>query len=347
MAAPPLSALPAQPGDVAWPTSAWPEAQPAGDVEAAALRRELDRLASGKRGDPTGETHALAVVHRGQLVAERYGAEHDPDESLCSWSMAKSITHALVGILVREGRLDVHAPAPVPAWQDPGDPRRAITLEHLLRMCDGLEFSEDYVDQGVSHVIEMLFGAGKDDVRAYAEARPPAHAPGSVWSYSSGTSNVVSGILGRMLGGEPGLRAFMTAELFGPLGMQSAEPRFDAAGNFIASSFVFATARDFARFGLLYLRDGLWEGRRILPPGWVDHGRTPTPESKGEYGAHWWLAMDGSGIWNASGYNGQYLVIDSLRDLLVVRLGASGPEKRGAVVHSLARITRAFPRLGN
>jgi CubicO group peptidase (beta-lactamase class C family) len=346
LAEPLLSALPDQPEDVAWPTSAWPEAKPGSDVDATVLERELDTLASGRSESPTGETHALAVVCGGRLVAERYGAGHGPDEPLCSWSMAKSVTHALVGILVREGRLDLRAPAPVPAWQDPTDPRRAITLDHLLRMCDGLEFTEDYVDQGVSHVIEMLFGAGKDDVRAYAEARPAAHAPGSVWSYSSGTSNVVSGILGRMLGGEPGLRAFMTAELFGPLGMQSAEPRFDAAGNFIASSFVFATARDFARFGLLYLRDGLWQGRRILPPGWVDHGRTATPASKGEYGAHWWLATDGSGIWNASGYNGQYIVIDPSRDLLVVRLGDSTPEKKGEVVRALARLIQTFPRVG-
>ena len=337
-----LPPLPEQPADTPWPSERWPEAAD------SRLEPALRRLCAGTREGATGETHAIVVVHRGRLVAECYGGEHGVESPLCSWSMAKSITHALVGILVREGRLDTDAPAPVPAWADADDPRAAITLEHLLRMCDGLEFVEDYVDDGVSHVIEMLFGMGKDDVAGYAESRPPAHPPGQVWSYSSGTSNVVAGILGRAIGGGgEGVRGFMERELFAPLGMTSAEPRFDAAGTFIASSFVFATARDFARFGLLYLRDGVWQGQRLLPPGWVDQGRRVTPASAGEYGAHWWLALDGSGIFNASGYNGQYIVIDPTRVLVLVRLGASIPEQRVAVVQQLAGIVRSFPRLAD
>jgi CubicO group peptidase (beta-lactamase class C family) len=129
--------------------------------------------------------------------------------------------------------------------------------------------------------------------------------------------------------------------------MASATPRFDDAGTFVGSSFVFATARDFARFGLLYLRDGVWDGRRILPAGWVDHARTPTPASRGEYGAHWWLAMDGSGIFTANGYRGQYTIVDPTRDLVVVRLGGSTPEQRVNVVHGLAELVRAFPLLAD
>ncbi len=338
-----LPPLPEQPPGTPWPGERWPGAAPDARLDPA-----LRRLCAGSAEGATGETHALVVVHRGRLVAEAYGGDQDAESPLCSWSMAKSITHALVGILVRQGRLDPDASAPVPAWVGADDPRGAITLEHLLRMCDGLEFVEDYVDEGVSHVIEMLFRAGKDDVAGYAEARPPAHPPGQVWSYSSGTSNVVAGILGRAIGGgAEGVRGFMERELFAPLGMNSAEPRFDAAGTFIASSFVFATARDFARFGLLYLRDGVWQGQRLLPPGWVDQGRRATPASAGEYGAHWWLALDGSGIFNASGYNGQYIVIDPTRDLVLVRLGASSPEQRVAVVQQLAGIVRSFPRLAD
>jgi CubicO group peptidase (beta-lactamase class C family) len=216
-------------------------------------------------------------------------------------------------------------------------------------MVDGLGFVEDYVESPIdaSNVIEMLFGSGKNDVAAYAEACPLLHEPGSVWSYSSGTANIVAALAGRAVpGGAQEMAAFMRRELFDRIGMSSAAPRFDPAGHFIGSSFVFATARDFARFGLLYLRDGIWEGRRILPPGWVDHGRKVTPASKGEYGAHWWLATDGSGIWNASGYNGQYIVIDPSRDLLVVRLGASSPEEKGEVVRALARLIQTFPRVG-
>jgi CubicO group peptidase (beta-lactamase class C family) len=294
--------------------------------------------------EPMGETHALLVVHRGVLVAERYGPAHDERSELVSWSTAKSMTHALVGSLVRDGKLDVAAPAPVPAWQAPGDPRRAITTDHLLRMCDGLDFTEDYVDERVSHVIEMLFRAGKGDVAGYAEARPLAHPPGSVWNYSSGTSNIVSAIVGRAVGGgAEGMLSFMRRELFDRIGMVSATPRFDAAGTFIGSSFVFATARDFARFGLLYLRDGLWEGERLLPEGWVDYARTPTAVSKGEYGAHWWLALDGSGIFHASGYRGQYIALDARRDLVVVRLGGSTPAQRGNVLRALAGVVRSFP----
>ena len=172
------------------------------------------------------------------------------------------------------------------------------------------------------------------------------HEPDTFFSYSSGTSNIVSAAVARALGAdETAYRSFLQTELFVRIGMHSTDPRFDEAGHFIGSSFVFATARDFARFGLLYLRDGVWDGEHILPKGWVDHGRTLTPTSLGEYGAHWWLAMDGSGIFNASGYNGQYIVIDPSRDLVLVRLGLSPAEIRPNVVHSLARIVRAFPRL--
>jgi len=341
-----LVPLPAQPAGVRWPTQGWPEAEPGRDVDRDAIEAELERAFAVPPPAEIGETHALLVVHRGAVVVERYWPEAGPDTTLISWSMAKSITHALVGVLVREGRLDVNAPAAVPEWRGAGDPRGAIALEHLLRMCDGLDFCEEYVDDGVSHVIEMLFREGKDDVAAYSAARPLAHPPGEHWSYSSGTSNVVSRLVGSVVGGgEQGMHAFMRRELFDRIGMTSAVPRFDAAGTFIGSSFVFATARDFARFGLLYLRDGVWDGARILPEGWVDHGRTVTPPSLGEYGAHWWLAQDGSGIFNASGYNGQYIVVDPSRDLVLVRLGLSPAELRPAVVHSLARIVRAFPRL--
>lgn len=341
-----MDPLPPQPEDSRWPTDEWPAAASDTSVERSAVDGVLSRLFAMSARETTGETHALVLIHRGQLVAERYSPEHTRRSPLCSWSMAKSITHALLGVLVREGRLGLRDPAPVPEWQDAGDPRAAIEIEHLLRMCDGLEFNEDYVDERVSHVIEMLFGEGKDDVVGYAVARPLAHEPGTVWSYSSGTTNILSGILARSIGGgERGMRACLQRKLFGRIGMSSAEPRFDAAGNFIASSFVFATARDFARFGLLYLRDGVWEGERVLPEGWVDSARRVTSGSGGEYGAHWWLATDGSGIFNASGYRGQFIVIDPRRDLVIVRLGASEPHHRGAVYRALSELDRAFPEL--
>ena len=348
MDTPTLPPLPVQPEGIAWPTREWPEAPLRGrpGVDHDAVAREIDRLVLPGAAPRSGETHALLVVHRGELVAERYDEAHDRESTLISWSMAKSILHALVGILVGQGRLDIHAPAPVPSWQDPADPRRAITIEHLLRMVDGLDFVEDYVDSGVSNVIEMLFGSGKADVAGYAEALPLAWPPGTHWSYSSGTSNVVAGIVRRTVGGGgAGMEAFMRAELFDRIGMRSAAPRIDDAGTFVGSSFVFATARDFARFGLLYLRDGHWEREVLLPAGWVDHARTATGPSAGQYGAHFWLATNGSGIFHCAGYQGQYVAIDPRRDLVLVRLGLSAPDQRGAVFRSLDRIDRAFPVL--
>jgi CubicO group peptidase (beta-lactamase class C family) len=285
-------------------------------------------------------------VHRGRLVFERYAEGRGAADTFPSWSMAKSMLHAVVGILVGDGRLDVRAPAPLAAWRREGDPRGAITLEQLLRMVDGLDFVELYEPTGYSDVVAMIFGAGKEDVAAYAIARPLLHPAGTYWSYSSGTSNVVARIAGDAVGGGPeAMLAFLRERLFGPIGMASAKPRFDAAGTFIGSSFVFATAHDFARFGLLYLRDGTWDGARLLPRGWVDHARSETPASIGRYGAHWWLALDGSGIFTANGFQGQYIAIDPARDLVVVRLGVSTPAQRVDVVRGLRTITRAFPAL--
>jgi CubicO group peptidase (beta-lactamase class C family) len=342
-----LPRLPRQRPDVPWPGEEWPTDEPGEAVDLARLDAAFAR-AFGAGTDPAlGETLACVVVHRGRLVREGYAAGRDPDDTLISWSMAKSVIHALVGVLVGEGRLDLHAEAPVPEWQAAGDPRGAITLEHMLRMCDGLDFTEVYEeDAGRSDVIEMLFRSGRADVAAFARARAAAHAPGAWWSYSSGTTNIVSWIAGRAVGGgREGMESFMRSALFDRIGMRSATARFDDAGTFIGSSFVFATARDFARFGLLYLRDGVWgeAGTRLLPEGWVDHARTPTPASSGWYGAHWWLALDGSGTFSANGYQGQYIVVAPERDVVLVRLGVSTPEQRVAVLGWMRDIVESFP----
>ena len=329
----PLVPLPPQPGGVRWPTDMWPRAAPHPSV-GPRLYRLLEELTVETRR--YGTTYAVAVVQGGELIAERYGGtlEHwdrpaepvVPHTRLLSWSMAKSILHAAVGILVAEGRLDVDAPAAVPEWADPDDPRSAITLEHLLTMRDGLDFTESYEEGQVSHVIEMLFGEGQHDMAHYAAARPAAHPPDEVFNYSSGTSSIVSGIVAREVGPGDAYRQFLQQRLFAPLGMTSADPRFDDAGTFLGSSFVYATAHDFLRFGLLYLRDGVWEGTRLLPEGWVDHARRIRSYDAAEdrwYGAHWWSVGDDLGTFWASGYEGQSIMICPPLDLVVVRLGRS------------------------
>lgn len=340
-----LAPLPAQPKGVAWPTLIWTEAQP-DQALSAKLNPLLDFAFSDPAPETMGETHAFLAVQGGKIVAERYWRGFTQTSTHPSWSQAKSMTQALVGILVREGKMDIHAPADVPEWQSADDPRRAITLDQLLRMSSGLKFAEDYVDAGESDVIEMLFGSGKDDVAAYAAKSPLIHAPDTAWSYSSGTTNIVARCAARALGqAGDGFRDFMSRELFGPLGMSSATPKFDAAGTFIGSSFCYCTVRDFARFGLLYLRDGVWDGARLLPEGWVDYARTPTPVPETEemgYGAHWWLGMCGPGSFSANGYEGQYTVLVPELDLILVRNGKSPLEAKEEVTRWLAKVADCF-----
>jgi CubicO group peptidase (beta-lactamase class C family) len=340
-----LAPLPAQPSATPWPTTDWP----VGPLPAGVDKGRLAASLAQAFDDPgeLGETWALVIVHAGALVFERYGAGRTADDSCRSWSMAKSITHALAGVLVGDGRLDIHAPADVPEWRAPGDPRAAITLDQLLRMSSGLAFTEAYVPGAPSDVIEMLFGAGQQDVAAFAAAFPLAHSPGSFFSYSSGTTNIVARLLAHALGAHgPAFEAFMRERLFSPIGMTSALPSFDDAGTFIGSSFCFATARDFARFGLLYLRDGQWDGGRLLPKGWVDYARTPTFQQAdcvdGPYGAHWWLDLAGPGTFSANGYEGQYIVICPDRDLVIVRNGVTAEANQPLVKTWLADLAGLF-----
>jgi CubicO group peptidase (beta-lactamase class C family) len=330
-----LVPLPPQPADVPWPgdgRSGGADDWPTGDPPPA-LAPLIDAMF-----DPAGdlrEAYALVVVHRGRIVAERYAGaiphEGGPDEvvgpetALLSWSMAKSFLHSLVGMLVAEDRLELEAAADVPLWRGANDPRRHVTLAHLMAMRDGLDFIEDYVDASRSDVIEMLFGSGKDDVAHFAADRPLAATPGERFNYSSGTSNVISGIVARAVGAGQPYEDFLQERLFDALGMRTARATFDTAGTFVASSFVYASARDFARFGLLYLRDGVWDGRRLLPEGWVDTGRhqlSTDPANGNGYGMQWWVVPDDEhGTFWANGYEGQSIMVCPGLDLVTVRLG--------------------------
>lgn len=336
MALPPF---PLQLRGVAWPTDKWPERAAA----SAELREACDYAFSPDAEPDIGVTRALLVARGGAIIAERYADDLGPASLLPSWSMAKSVLHAIVGTLAADGRLDLHAPAAVPQWRSPGDPRAAITLDHLLRMSDGLAFREEYVDSDRSDVIPMLFGEGKDDVASYAAAFPAAHAPGTVWSYSSGTSNIVSGIVARLFGSEPAAYGgYMRRALFERIGMRSADPRFDAAGTWIGSSFVFCTARDFARFGLLYLRGGAWDGQQVLPEAWVEYARTVAPAcATGEYGAHWWIYPERPGVFWASGFQGQRIIVAPEHDIVIVRSAQSSAEQADAVRAFLFRLLDA------
>jgi CubicO group peptidase (beta-lactamase class C family) len=303
---------------------------------------------------PHGLSLAFVVQHHGEVVYERYGEQPDTvfgpggpvdaDTTLISWSMAKSITHAAAGIAVGDGLLDPSAPAPVPEWR--GTAKAEITLDQLLEMRSGLEFVEDYVDDSISHCLEMLYGEGTDDMAAYAAALPLLHAPGTVWNYSSGTTNIVARLIGDAVGGgRDGMERFLVDRLFVPAGMLSAQPKFDTAGTFVGSSYVYATARDFARFGRLYLDDGVVDGVRVLPAGWRDHARAhiSTDDETGfGYGRHWWLWPQFEGSLACHGYEGQYTLVVPDHDLVVVHLGKSPIDRRQPLVDALGAVVEAF-----
>ncbi len=305
----------------------WPMAF---DNASPALRDVVDHLLS--QPEELGVTQALLVAHRGRLIAEGYGPDTSADSTLISWSMAKSVTQNLFGLMVGDGLLAIDDRAPIAEWAN--DERASITIRDLLAMRSGLRFVEDYVDDSISHCIEMLFGAGKDDVAGYAASQPLERPIGSQFSYSSGTTNILCRIASQLLGpGPAGVGQYLNERLFGPLGMTSAVPKFDEAGTFIGSSFLYATARDFARFGEFNRLDGVWGGKRLLPEGWVSYARTPTPVPETEnygYGAQWWL-WQWTDSFAAHGYEGQRILIVPEAELVVVRLGKT-PEPANAVL---------------
>ncbi|UCC53896.1 MAG: serine hydrolase, partial [Anaerolineaceae bacterium] len=302
------------------------------EVDGAKLASALDAAFAELDPELPVKTRAVVVVYDGQIIAERYAPGFSKDMPMISWSMAKSFANALVGILVGQGKLSLDEPAPVPEWSDTDDARRVITLDQLLRMSSGLSFDESY--GAFSEVSVMLFDRG--DTAAYAAAMPLVQEPDKVWHYSSGTSNIISRIARDAVGGtaQDGLE-FPRQALFAPIGMNSAVFEPDAVGTFVGSSFVQATARDYARFGLLYLQDGVWQGERILPEGWVAYTTTPTPNAPlGQYGAQWWLNACSeaneaecrwpelpSDIFWADGHDGQFIIIVPSYDMVLVRLG--------------------------
>jgi len=302
-------------------------------INMSALDAALEEAFAEPGAAPARRTRAIVVVHNGTIVAERYAVSYGPDSALPGWSMTKSTVNALVGVLVREGKLGLDSPLPVPEWSAPDDPRRAITLRQLLHMASGLDFTESYGNP-LGDVLWMLFGTG--DAAGFAARKALATAPGQGWAYSSGTTNIVARALRQAVGGgEADYLAFPRRALFEPLGMASAVIEPDASGTFVGSSFMFASARDWARFGLLYLQDGVWDGNRILPEGWVAFSTTPAPSAPGGvYGAHFWLrlptlyAQSGNeglphDAYHAVGHEGQLLTIIPSRRLVVVRLGLS------------------------
>ncbi len=336
------SFAPPPPG-VEWPTAEWPRATHPRQNELDAVVEEMFT------SDELAVTNAVVIIQGGRVVAERYGGVREyfdrPPEPiteaspLLSWSMAKSMLHCAIGTLVDAGELDPEQLAPVPEWMGEDDPRHQIRLRDLLAMRDGLAFTEAYELGHPSDVIEMLFGDGKDDTAGFAAKIPLAHEPGTVFNYSSGTTNILSRVVADVVGYGDAYREYLDQRLFGPLGMTSAEPTFDEHGVFVASSYVHATALDFAKFGLLYLRGGEWNGREIVSRGWCETAQTPLSvdeEGGWFYSWQWWVTGDEFGTYWAAGYEGQQISVVPALDALILRFGHT-PEERAPALYEWRR----------
>ncbi len=286
---------------------------------------------------------AVVVVKDGRIVGERYGEGFSASTPLIGWSMTKTVNAALVGTVVGAGRLSVGQKSLLKQWS--GDPRSQISLADLLSMSSGLAFNEDYGD--VTDVTRMLYL--EPDMATFAASMPTEAGPGETFSYSSGTANILARIWQNAVGDAGEAARWPQERLFGPLGMASATLEQDARGTFTGSSYLYATAHDWARFGQFLLQDGTWNGTQILPPGWVAMMREPNPVSDSGFGPEYtkgqmWLRGPEGGtpegddpdegfslpddtVW-ALGHDGQSIAIVPSQGLVVVRLGLS-PSKLG------------------
>lgn len=297
---------PDQPVGVPFPTDEWA----IGELPAEVDRHALDLAVERAFGAPDAErrVRSLLIVHRGAIVYERYHPLDGPDTVMDSFSIAKSVVSALIGTLVADGALDLDAPAPVAAWQTPGDPRAAITLRQLMQMSGGLPDSN-----------AGLLAA--PDGAEYAAGLDLVHEPGTTFEYSDATAALLAGIAAETLGGCDAAIAALHERILDPIGITSDELLLDQAGcwrGFIGANM---TARDFARFGLLYLRGGSWDGEEILPSSWIDQSWAPSPTNP-DYGLQWWRYQDD--VFFAVGLGGQYLDVVPDADMVIVLTGTVG-----------------------
>ena len=323
------------------------------------LARAVDALFTA---EDAAETRALVVMQGGRIVAERYAEGFRPDTRFVSWSLAKSVTAAMIGQLVADGRLRLDESAPVPTWQRPGDSRGEITLRQLLQMRSGLRHSEEADPVFAADTVRMLFLDGRDDMAAYAEAQPLEAEAGRKFEYSSATTVILADLAARSLtdSKDPAQRRravadYLRTRLFEPLGMKSAMPEFDAAGTLIGGSLIHATARDWARFGEFLRNKGAVGGAQVIPRVWIEFMTKPSPRNPG-YGAHLWLnrpASEGesrmlpgvpASAFAARGHRGQYIIVSPEQKLTVVRLGKTENGARAPLAARLAAVIRLFPK---
>lgn len=315
---PTIKILPENPSQVLWPMGDNMRDTSLARVNGTSLQQIIDKYTK------IGNTRAIVVAIDTLMLFEKYANGFNKDTRILGWSMAKSITSSLIGILVKDGKLMVDKSAPISEWEN--DMRKDITIRHLLNMTSGLKWVEDYGD--ISEATIMLYEKG--DVGKYAISVPSQFPPNSNYYYSSGSSNILSLIIRRNINNDNEYWNFPRKALFNRIGMRSAILETDASGTFVGSSYIQATPRDYARFGLLYLNDGIWQKDTILSKEWIDLTRTEAPNSKGVYGAQFWLNKSGhelpdcpADIYFCDGFNGQRIYIIPSKRVVIVRMGLS------------------------
>ena len=326
------------------------------------LAREIDDLFTAP---DVGETRAVVLMADGKIAAERYAPGYDKDTRFVSWSMAKTVTGVLIGMLVSDGLLALDAPAPVPLWQRPGDPRAEITVRQLLQMRSGLRHTESGDPPYESSEVRMIFLDGRDDMARWAEEQPLEAEPGKQFEYSSNTSVILADIAARALttSDRPEARRkavadYLQQRLFAPLGMDSMVPEFDASGTLIGGSLMHATARDWAKFGeMLRLKGRAPGGEQLVPQRWVEAMVTPSP-ARANYGFQIWLNRklpEGEeqplfpdrapvSLFSLIGHVGQYVLVSPEQRVTLVRLGHSNREERKAMLQQAADVLELYPQ---
>ncbi|MEO1676040.1 MAG: serine hydrolase [Pseudomonadota bacterium] len=321
--------------------------------------QRLQDTFTGAAADKDAGHRALLVAVDGKLVGEWYAEGFSRETPFLSWSMAKSVTATLIGAAVQDGLLAIDQPLGLAQWEK--DDRRALTWSHLLHMQSGLAFDEDYAS-AKSDVNRMLFSAAS--AGGVAALAPLAYPVGTHWSYSSGTSNILAMALAANIAATgQSLSDYADEKLFTPLGISDATMERDAAGNFIGSSYLYASARSWLRLGDLYLNNGQWQGKRLLPAGWTDYVATPTAQSDNQYGAHFWLNREGrpdpqtgakrprffpalpEDTYFFSGHDGQYVIIIPQQKMVIVRLGLTRtPDPLARVAPTIASLYASVAR---
>lgn len=285
-----------------------------------ALQAAVDN-AFDKEAKKIKRTRAVVVIYKDRLIAEKYTPGFSAETKLLGWSMTKSITNAVLGVLEKQGRISLTQNKMFKEWEN--DSRSKITLNNLMQMNSGLEWVEDY--NTISDVTKMLFLA--EDMPEIQLKKPLVGEPNNSWNYSSGTTNLLSGFIRDQFKTHQEYLDFWYSGLIDKIGMNSMTIETDLAGNYVGSSYSWATARDWAKFGLLFLNKGNWNGEQVLNESWVNYSATPTNTSNGEYGAHFWLNAGGKypnapkDLYSSNGYQGQHVFIIPSKEIVIVRFG--------------------------